>query len=94
MTNLSPGILTDLSWKICKLAFKIIYSSTVLLPTWDTACQEAGLAVRRILQDIATHWNSSFDMVDFVVVYRAPVNSITDKQSLGLGKYALDEHFR
>ena len=79
MTNISPGILTDLSWKICKLAFKIIYSSTVLLPTWDTACQEAGLAVRRIPRDISTCWNLSFDMVDFVVIYRAPVNLITNK---------------
>ena len=31
-------------------------------------------------------------MVDFVIIYRAPVDSITNKQSLGLGKYALDEH--
>ena len=92
MTNLSPGILTDLSWKICKLAFKIIYSSTVLLPAWDTAFQEAGLAVRKILWDVATHWNLSFNMMDFVVIYWAPVNLITNKRSLGLGKYALDEH--
>jgi len=79
MTNLSPGILTDLSWKIRKLAFKIIYSSTILLPAWDTACRDAGLSVRQILRDIATCWNLSFDMADFVVDYRVPVDAITDK---------------
>ena len=31
-------------------------------------------------------------MVDFVVDYRVPVNTMIDKQRLGLGDYALNEH--
>jgi len=31
-------------------------------------------------------------MADFIVDYQVPVDAITDKWSLGLGKYAIDEH--
>ena len=51
-----------------------------------------GLRVRQIPRDVLTRWNSSFDMVDFVVDYRVPVNTMTDKRRLGLGDYALNEH--
>ncbi|KIM50118.1 hypothetical protein SCLCIDRAFT_45630, partial [Scleroderma citrinum Foug A] len=77
---------------IHKLAFKIINSSTLLLPAWEATCKEAGLRVRRIPQDVLTCWNSSFDMVDFIVNYHVPVDTMTDKQRLGLGNYTLDEH--
>ncbi|KIM56043.1 hypothetical protein SCLCIDRAFT_133576 [Scleroderma citrinum Foug A] len=86
-------MLTDSCfWKICKLAFKIIHSSTVLLPAWDTAFREAGLAVRQIPRDVVTRWNSSFDMADFIIDYRVPVDLMTNKRSLGLAMYALEEH--
>ena len=31
-------------------------------------------------------------MADFIVDYRVPVDMMSDKQGLGLGDYALDEH--
>lgn len=31
-------------------------------------------------------------MVDFIVNYHVPVDTMTDKQRLGLGNYTLDEH--
>ncbi|KIM54682.1 hypothetical protein SCLCIDRAFT_36097, partial [Scleroderma citrinum Foug A] len=78
--------------KIRKLAFKIINSSTLLLPAWEAASKEVGLRVREIPRDMLTCWNSSFDMADFIVDYHVPVNAMTDKQRLGLGDYALNEH--
>ncbi|KIK19921.1 hypothetical protein PISMIDRAFT_106722, partial [Pisolithus microcarpus 441] len=78
--------------KVRKLAFKIIHSMTIVLPAWDTACKEAGMGVRQILRDVSTCWNSTFDMVSFVVEYRTPVDALTDKCHLGLAAYALDEH--
>ncbi|KIM56443.1 hypothetical protein SCLCIDRAFT_132663, partial [Scleroderma citrinum Foug A] len=42
--------------------------------------------------NVSTCWNLSFNMVDFVLDYCVPVESITDKQQLGLGNYALNEH--
>ncbi|KIM68456.1 hypothetical protein SCLCIDRAFT_105430, partial [Scleroderma citrinum Foug A] len=78
--------------KIRKMAFKIINSPTLLLPVWDAACREAGLVVRRIPRDVPTCWNSSFNMASFVVDYCIPVDAMADKQRLGLGDYALDEH--
>ena len=43
-------------------------------------------------RDVSTHWNSAFDMVDFGVLYDQVIESITDKQKLGLGQFAIDEH--
>ena len=39
-----------------------------------------------------TQWNLSFDMADFVVDYRVPVDAMSNKRRLGLGDYALNEH--
>ncbi|KIK17899.1 hypothetical protein PISMIDRAFT_110451 [Pisolithus microcarpus 441] len=86
-------MLTNLhSCKVRKLAFKIIHSMTIILPAWDAACKEAGMGMRRIPWDVSTRWNSTFDMVSFVVEYRTPVDALTDKHCLGLAAYALDEH--
>ncbi|KAI6097184.1 hypothetical protein F5141DRAFT_1011488 [Pisolithus sp. B1] len=78
--------------KVCKLAFKIIHSTTIVLPTWDTACKEAGMGMRQIPWDVSTCWNSTFDMVSFIVEYRTPVEALTDKCCLSLAAYALDKH--
>ena len=88
LTCLLPTYLSQ----ICKMAFKIINLPTLLLPAWETTCKEAGLATRQIPWDVSTHWNSSFDMVNFVVDYRIPVDAMVNKQKLGLGNYALDKH--
>ncbi|KIK14985.1 hypothetical protein PISMIDRAFT_116020, partial [Pisolithus microcarpus 441] len=37
-------------------------------------------------------WNSTFDMINFILEYQELVDAITDKQQLGLAVYALDEH--
>ncbi|KIK25258.1 hypothetical protein PISMIDRAFT_96993, partial [Pisolithus microcarpus 441] len=78
--------------KICKLAFKIIYSTMILLPAWHATCKETGKKVKQILCDVLTCWNSTFNMINFILEYQEPVDAITDKQWLGLVVYALDEH--
>ncbi|KIK13143.1 hypothetical protein PISMIDRAFT_119437, partial [Pisolithus microcarpus 441] len=78
--------------KTRKLAFKIIHSTTILLPAWHATCKETGKKVKQIPRDVSTHWNSTFDMIDFILEYREPVDAITDKRRLGLATYALDEH--
>ncbi|KIK25276.1 hypothetical protein PISMIDRAFT_50784, partial [Pisolithus microcarpus 441] len=77
---------------VCKLAFKIIHSMTILLPTWDTTCKEVGMGMRCILWDVLACWNSTFDMVSFIIEYSTPVEVLTDKHYLSLAAYALDEH--
>ncbi|KAI6125605.1 hypothetical protein EDD16DRAFT_1474107, partial [Pisolithus croceorrhizus] len=75
-----------------KLAFKIIHFTTILLPTWHATCKETRKKVKQIPHDVLTCWNSTFNMIDFILEYQEPVDAITDKQCLGLATYALDEH--
>ncbi|KAI6095004.1 hypothetical protein F5141DRAFT_1014115 [Pisolithus sp. B1] len=65
--------------KTCKLAFKIIHSTTILLPTWHATCKETRKKVKQIPHDILTRWNSTFDMINFILEYQEPVDAITDK---------------
>ena len=42
-------------------------------------------------QDVSTHWNSVFDMVDFGVLYDQVIELVMDKHRLGLGDFAINE---
>ncbi|KIM60354.1 hypothetical protein SCLCIDRAFT_124411, partial [Scleroderma citrinum Foug A] len=75
-----------------KLVFKIIHSTTIVLPAWDAACTEQGFKLKRMPQDVLTCWNSAFNMVDFGVLYDQVIESLTDKRRLGLAEFTIDEH--
>ncbi len=66
-----------------KLAFKIINSTTKLLPLWHTLLLQFKLPAWLIPQDVSTRWNSTFDLIFlfFPSSIRVPL-----MQSLGTGK--------
>ncbi|KAG1782522.1 hypothetical protein EV702DRAFT_950460, partial [Suillus placidus] len=78
--------------KLHKLAFKIVHSTTLLLPAWKDATEELGLGSRIMPHDVSTHWNSTFDMLEFAINYRKAIDAMTDKHKLGLGEYEMDDH--
>jgi hypothetical protein len=41
--------------------------------------------------DVSTRWNSTFDMLDFAVNYRIPIDEITSSRDLNLCKYELQD---
>jgi hypothetical protein len=45
-----------------------------------------------IPHDVATCWNSNFDMADCVLEYCKPIDTITDKWKLGLTACSLNKH--
>ncbi|KIM56445.1 hypothetical protein SCLCIDRAFT_132648, partial [Scleroderma citrinum Foug A] len=75
-----------------KLAFKVIHSTTILLPTWKAILKEHGLPDKNLPHNVSTQWNSSFDMADVAIDYGVGIDAITDKVRLGLSSYVLDEH--
>ncbi|KAI0727918.1 hypothetical protein C8Q72DRAFT_779000 [Fomitopsis betulina] len=75
--------------KIRRLAFKLINSTTLLLPMWKKRVAEAGLPDRIMPRDVATRWNSTYDMLVFALKYRAVVDAICADRELGLRKFEL-----
>jgi hypothetical protein len=73
------------------LANAIKNSSTIILPQWLAKLEELGLKVRMMPRDVSTHWNSTFDMLDFALDYRVPIDEITSNRDLNLRKYELQD---
>lgn len=42
-------------------------------------------------RDVATRWNSTYDMLDFAIIYRAALDKVTGDRDMNLRKYELDE---
>ncbi|KAF8548496.1 hypothetical protein OG21DRAFT_1422976, partial [Imleria badia] len=62
-----------------QLSFKIINSSTILLPTWKLILAELGVVVTKMPQNVATCWNSTFIFLDYALNHREAVNQITQR---------------
>ncbi|RDX45347.1 hypothetical protein OH76DRAFT_1301650, partial [Lentinus brumalis] len=62
--------------KVRKIAFRIIHSTTKLLPEWRDILKKLKLKDRLIPRDVRTRWNSTFDMADFVIEYREAIEMI------------------
>ncbi|KAF8986550.1 ribonuclease H-like domain-containing protein [Cyathus striatus] len=53
--------------QVRKVASKTIYSSTFLLPAWKDCLQELGCTERLIPRDVRMRWNSTYDMLHFIL---------------------------
>ena len=62
-----------------------------LLPAWKEIMEGLRMSVRTLPRDVAMRWNSMFDMLDFVLEYRAGIDVITDKNKLGVNQYTLGD---
>ena len=78
--------------QLCKLAFKVVHSTTIVLPAWREICCDLELEPHLIPRDVSTRWNSCCDMVDVGVDYREVVDGVTQCRDLGLRKFELSDH--
>ncbi|KAF8261931.1 hypothetical protein EI94DRAFT_1604566, partial [Lactarius quietus] len=63
--------------KLCKLAFVLKNSTTKLLPAWYATLTSLNLPPRMMPRDVATCWNSTYDMLDFAIQYHLAIVSMT-----------------
>jgi len=42
-------------------------------------------------RDVSTRWNSTYDMLQFALDYRVPIDEITSNRELNLRKYELQD---
>ena len=78
--------------QIHKLAYTIKNSSTIALPQWYHILETLSLESQVIPWDICTHWNTTYDMLNFAYQYKKAVNKITDIQEMKLHVYEIEVH--
>ncbi|KAG1846710.1 hypothetical protein C8R48DRAFT_556707, partial [Suillus tomentosus] len=78
----SVGPIRFVLVKPCKLAFKIIHSTTKLLPAWYNVLNKCKLSQRIMPCDIATRWNSTFDMLTFALKYHEAIDIICANKNM------------
>ena len=78
--------------QLCKLAFKVVHLTTIVLPAWREICCDLELEPHLIPHNVSTCWNLCCDMVDVGVDYREAVDGVTQHRDLGLRKFELSDH--
>ena len=76
--------------QVRQLSFAIIHSTTIALPAWRHICKDKQLKPNLIPRDVATRWNSTYDMLKFTLKYRDAIDGVTADKTLKLQKYELD----
>ncbi|KAG1895341.1 uncharacterized protein F5891DRAFT_960282, partial [Suillus fuscotomentosus] len=64
--------------------------TTIALPAWRKVCHELNLKERLIPHNVVTCWNSTYNMMKFVLAYKSVIDRIMADKSLKLRKYELD----
>lgn len=79
-------------FQLRKLAYKIIHSSTIVLPAWRQILADLRKSATLMPRDVATRWNSTYDMLDYAIEHRKAVDTVTQRRDLGLRKFELADH--
>ncbi|KAJ3816744.1 hypothetical protein F5878DRAFT_549442, partial [Lentinula raphanica] len=74
-----------------KIAFKIIHSSTGLLPKWKEHLSNCGLDIKTIRRDVSTRWNSTHDMLESFLEMKEAIIEFVDRSSHQLNDLILSE---
>ena len=77
--------------QLCKISFAIVHSTTILLPAWFKILDRLKLTAKKMPCDVATRWNSTFDMIEFVIAYRQAIDDMTGDKTSGLRQYELND---
>jgi hypothetical protein len=80
-----------MNWQLRKIAFKVINSSTLILPAWQEMLEELKMKDWIIPRDVATRWNSTYDMLRFALEYRKAIDILTADRNNDLRSYELSE---
>ncbi|KAG2740586.1 hypothetical protein P692DRAFT_20880786 [Suillus brevipes Sb2] len=61
-----------------KLAYKLIHSTTLLLPAWHKILLDQSMSPTNMPRDVSTRWNSTYNMLEYAVLHRkAIIDAIT-----------------
>ncbi|KAL1684625.1 hypothetical protein GGG16DRAFT_40711, partial [Schizophyllum commune] len=77
--------------KLRKLAYKVINSTTKLLPAWLQCLKDHNMPESNIPRDVSTRWNSTYDVLEYVEKHRKPLKAYLadDNHTFELEAFAL-----
>ena len=78
--------------QICKLAYAIKNSTTHALPQWFCILEELSLEPHMMPHNVWTHWNATYDMLQFAYEYKDAINKITNTCEMKLWDYEIELH--
>jgi len=66
-------------------------SSTIALPRWYEVLESVGLKPRMMPRDVATRWNSTYDMLEFATEYHAALDTMCADRDMNLRQFELSK---
>ncbi|KAG0695950.1 hypothetical protein DFH29DRAFT_813631 [Suillus ampliporus] len=78
--------------KLCKLGYKIIHSTTKILPTWHDILCELKMTPSILPCDVSTWWNSTFDMLQYALKHQDAIDAVTQHRDLGLRAFEMTDN--
>ncbi|KIM61423.1 hypothetical protein SCLCIDRAFT_122082, partial [Scleroderma citrinum Foug A] len=75
-----------------KLAYKIVNSSTIILPAWKEMLINLCKTISLMPQYVATQWNSTLDLLEYALKHQEVVDLITQRRELGLRTFELTDN--
>jgi hypothetical protein len=73
-----------------KTAYALKNSPTVVTPRWRELCKTCDIKEKNMPRDVHTHWNSTYDMIEFALVYQQVIDKLTSERGLGLQDFKMD----
>ncbi|KAJ3831543.1 hypothetical protein F5878DRAFT_513021, partial [Lentinula raphanica] len=73
-----------------KISFKIIHSMTLLLPKWREHVAGTKFEGRVLPRDVATQWNSTYDMMSAFHKMKEQMSEFLDRSSNRLSDFVLN----
>ncbi|KAL1684537.1 hypothetical protein GGG16DRAFT_68114 [Schizophyllum commune] len=65
-----------------KLAYKVVNSTTKLLPAWFRCLKDHKMAETYIPRDVSTRWNSTYDTLQYVLEHKKAIKAYLANEDL------------
>ncbi|KIM60170.1 hypothetical protein SCLCIDRAFT_124853, partial [Scleroderma citrinum Foug A] len=69
---------------LCKLSFKMIHLTTLILPVWREILKDLRMKVSCMPRDVMTQWNSLFDLLEYALKHWKAIDLVMQRRELGM----------
>jgi hypothetical protein len=73
------------------MAYAIKNSTTIILPHWYAILNKLEMKSHMMPHDVATQWNSTYNMLEFALMFWEVLDTITGEKDVRLQKHEMDD---